>query len=103
MVTHLAIIVLTHLKGIFERLLNLQIEPVLNGRGYKLDRDKKYNHGGEERQTHKGQNQLGPQFCSHYPFAPLKEELYEISDRQEKQQEQEYYIEIYQGKDKDTA
>ena len=82
------IIVPAYFKRFLQRLLYLEIEPVFEGHRDKLHGYKEEYDCGQQRERHKGQYQLGPQFCPHCVLFSLKQELNEVSHCKKKEKKE---------------
>ena len=97
------IVGLADLQRTLEGVLDLNIQPSLEGARHKTSRDEEEQEGGHERQRDKGQNQTDPKTRSQDPPLPLKDELHDVSDYQKDQEDKQNNVNIEQEEKGDVV
>ena len=87
------------LQGVFHQFVPL----VFQAAGDELPGDEKHEHGGDQGQADKGQDQAGAQAGAEDPGPPLHEQLGEVAENQKGEQEKQDGVDVDQAEDQEAA
>ena len=94
---------LRHLHGLVERLLDLRLEPALDGGGDEVGRDEEDQDAGHQRQGQEGEDELGLELGADDLLPPLEGELDQVAEEQDQQQQEDDQVEVEEEEDDEVG